>query len=505
MSVLLVDHTDLYQKQIALELLKLKLPISAIVSDRVNYFDNKNLPPKIKIFDIYDFYYADRIRQLSTQNTISKKALSSDDIKQFFELESQFLKISDRLAFTAISVHQRLELYYQLLLFWLNFFKENGIKLIIFAQTPHTGFDNIIFFIACQYQIKTIIVSPTSIGTNCLLIEDYRQCRQIPANFKNNRSKTELISLINPRLYAQAYGEGSWQRTGQNINAKVLTNNQNNVVLRSLKRVVSTLHSQPIQTFRHLFRRSRNSIFVFNRPLQNWQELLLTASFYLKRKSLITDYERLTTEVDDSRKFVFFALHYQPERTTMPEGGVFEDQFLALNILSNSLPKDWIIYVKEHPREFSLNDVRTKHFRDSKYYSRLLKIPQVRLVPIKQNSQELIKKSQFTASIQGTVGWESLQQHKPTMVFANSWYGACSSSYQVSSVDECQNAVKAIKNSTSADVELDVLRFLVYIQDQLVEASFYHQQAISSDVPYEQQLKNLAIALNNFYDQNCTK
>ena len=52
--------------------------------------------------------------------------------------------------------------------------------------------------------------------------------------------------------------------------------------------------------------------------------------------------------------FLLFALHFQPERSTMPEGGIFNDQILALKLLSQNIPDNFIIYVKEHPRQFDI-------------------------------------------------------------------------------------------------------------------------------------------------------
>ena len=40
---------------------------------------------------------------------------------------------------------------------------------------------------------------------------------------------------------------------------------------------------------------------------------------------------------------LFFAMHFQPERTTLPLGGAFNEQYNAINILSKSIPPDWVI------------------------------------------------------------------------------------------------------------------------------------------------------------------
>ncbi len=81
-------------------------------------------------------------------------------------------------------------------------------------------------------------------------------------------------------------------------------------------------------------------------------------------------------QVNFNQKYIFFPLHYQPEKNTSPLGGVFENQLLAVKILSEAVPENWIIYVKEHPRQFSYV-MRQRHYRDIDYYEKLLGIPKV--------------------------------------------------------------------------------------------------------------------------------
>ena len=68
---------------------------------------------------------------------------------------------------------------------------------------------------------------------------------------------------------------------------------------------------------------------------------------------------------DLSKKFIYFALHYQPERSTDPQSSYYSDQLIPLSILNNLVPDDYVIYVKEHPRQLNDNfpDIRKKHFR----------------------------------------------------------------------------------------------------------------------------------------------
>jgi hypothetical protein len=246
--------------------------------------------------------------------------------------------------------------------------------------------------------------------------------------------------------------------------------------------------------------------FYFNPPLKNITIDLMAFAFKRKIFSLYRFYNKNVTDVNYDSKFVFFALHYQPEATTCPSGGVFENQLLAIKILSESIPKDWTIYVKEHPRQFDTkvirfhwgrkgNSLQRHHFRNEEDYKDILRIKNVKLIAVKENTLELIRKSAFTATIRGSVGWESLLERKACVNFANSWYSSCHSCYVISSVDECKVAISALLKKFSTEVEMDVLRFLAYHKDRFIISTPYFSHATKSDKKYDVLVDNLANSL----------
>lgn len=153
-------------------------------------------------------------------------------------------------------------------------------------------------------------------------------------------------------------------------------------------------------------------------------------------------------------------LHLQLERSTSPEGGVFDSQYLALCILAAAVPDDWIIYVKEHPIQFTPQRFHTRHYRSQTYYDRMLEHRNVQLLSVDEPLGLLIAEAKFVATITGSVGWEALSQKKACVVFGQPWYYPCQSCYGVGSVDELQQAIAVIQQKTPADVEveMDVLR-----------------------------------------------
>ena len=88
---------------------------------------------------------------------------------------------------------------------------------------------------------------------------------------------------------------------------------------------------------------------------------------------------RRSTELADSfqilvQPFVYVPLHLQPERSTNPLGGVFDEQYLMVGMISSELPSGWRIYVKEHPSQFAPQFV-SERGRWTNLYETLLEIP----------------------------------------------------------------------------------------------------------------------------------
>jgi Capsule polysaccharide biosynthesis protein len=116
-------------------------------------------------------------------------------------------------------------------------------------------------------------------------------------------------------------------------------------------------------------------------------------------------------------RYVYFPLQLQPEMTTSAIGGHYLDQALAIERLSDILPNDVKIYVKENPKQGS-------YMRGQLFFYRLKRLGNVEFVPDFFDSHDLIDNSLFVAVVTGTAGWEAITRGKPALVFGNPWYGS---------------------------------------------------------------------------------
>ena len=136
----------------------------------------------------------------------------------------------------------------------------------------------------------------------------------------------------------------------------------------------------------------------------------------------------VSNEINLSKKFIYFGLHYEPEKTTLPDGGIFHDQFLAILKLREFVPKDIKIYVKEHPSMFydSLYGFRG---RSPLFYRLLKNINNIEILGTNHKTLDLIDKSIFTATITGTLGIESAILGKKSIIFGESWFSGCPNTF----------------------------------------------------------------------------
>jgi capsule polysaccharide export protein KpsC/LpsZ len=136
--------------------------------------------------------------------------------------------------------------------------------------------------------------------------------------------------------------------------------------------------------------------------------------------------------------------------TTSAVGGIYADQLLALEALSARMPEGHLIYVKENPKQ-------TEKQRGSLFYKRLRALRNVRVVPLRESSVELIRGSLAVATITGTAGWEALFHGKPVLVFGSAWY-------------------REFPGVTTFTDDLDVSRFLrTEVPDEAQIVSFLEQ------------------------------
>jgi hypothetical protein len=461
-----------------------------------NKLTNREIYKNTTILDVYDFCHVDRICKLDDENYV----LSKETIREYQDLECLFIDNTDRFSYQPVSVRARKYIYYKLLKYWLNFIAKNRLRFIFHKTSPHMGWDNVLYEVAKRNNIKNVFIARTLIENRVFLFSDYSRDEKVPVDFMQGLSKQEVIDKIDPGLYSTVWEKSLWIKRSENLNT--LYNKEQSVV-NTLKRNIdrsrrirgATLIKYFSNYLSYLFEETHESTFFFNKRYKNINVELIRLMHRGKVKKMRDYYLSNCSEINYQRKYALFTMHFQPERSTLPEGEDFHHQLLAVQILSQSLPEDMDLYVKEHPRQFAFNDERNRHYRSIDEYRALLSLNNVRFISVHQSSNELVNNAVFVSTITGSIGWEAMLKNKPVIVFGNPWYQACNSCYKVSSVEECRKAVREITSSSPEDIEISILKYLCFIKDKLIISSDMDLAASKSSLPYDTLVNNLASAI----------
>jgi len=215
-----------------------------------------------------------------------------------------------------------------------------------------------------------------------------------------------------------------------------------------------------------------------------------------RNQALRRYYESRCRPPDLSRPFIFVPLHYQPEKTTSPDGGVFVDQYLMVEMLSRSLPQGWRILVKEHGSHF-LFFYRGCYSRSPVFYDDLASLPQVELLPVSTPAATLISAAQAVAVVTGTAGWEAVVLGKPALIFGHPWYKGCEGAFHVQTMDALSDAIEKIRMGYRPDPER-LWRYVWALEHVGTRAYLEHIARDVMGISREENTRRLASALRGF-------
>lgn len=366
--------------------------------------------------------------------------------------------------------------YIQLLdVFWSQCINFNNVRAVVFESTPHMPWDLALFFVAKYFDVSVFIVRRTIFDNCCIITDDFRSgnarfYRNNPAipscnDFSNLSSdKTQILKRSNDK------------------NKSSLASISLSGYLESLKRIIR-------YTINIKIKQKKIDYFLIG-------YCDLVRLIFLRRSNRqksIRSYIQNCSPVDYGLEYIYFALHFRPERSTVPEGGLFSNQLDAIKLLSAIAPAGYLIYVKEHPRQLGdlTPDLRRTHQAEFRLYEEIVKLHNVRLVPLEVSSEDLIAHCRLTATITGSVAWQGLEIGKPAVVFGNTWHSLCDSSPDISVCDEQKVVLEQLLSKNKEDVLLDVARFLLKLKQRSFLGSYSYEMAAKATIGYEFLVESL--------------
>lgn len=139
------------------------------------------------------------------------------------------------------------------------------------------------------------------------------------------------------------------------------------------------------------------------------------------RKTLDAQLDGLPTSAATSKPFVLLALHYEPERTSLPEGLPVDYQGDLVPRLLALFPSDMSILVKEHYSQRS-SALRGFLGRSPLIYSTLQAFPRTLLLDARAPSADYLRNAECVVTLGGTIGLEGVLQQVPVGYYGSPWW-----------------------------------------------------------------------------------
>lgn len=167
-------------------------------------------------------------------------------------------------------------------------------------------------------------------------------------------------------------------------------------------------------------------------------------------------YRRCASPADYSTPYIYYPLHQEPEASIMTRNWM-GNQLYIIQLLSESLPEGWKLYVKEHPSTFNVYErpggryfyKNISYYRAPRFYSQIQRFKNTELISMKETSYDLMEHARAVASICGTALMEAVVRHKPILVFGKEllWLERLKEAHVVCTSSEVRAAMAKIQEN----------------------------------------------------------
>lgn len=430
------------------------------------------------------------------------------DPKLLIELapsESIALHMMDRMDISSgkgFTHDQRRRHYYRLLRYWLGALETLKPDLIVFSISPHIVFDYVLFALARHLGIATVMFERLGMPGWVFPIESFTQgsdalrsalkerpsaqASELPGDFQKwfvNSTKGQADVPANYQKKLARYG----------LQGRAATPPLGRAMVYELRRAVNLWRKYGFGPMRNSYLRSAS----YPHQRAGWTETLLARLRGLfQKRSLMRRYDALCQPLQPEQDYVFLALHYQPERATVPLGEVFGDQTLIVDMLAKTLPKDWKLYVKEHPwqlQPFGWGEMQ----RTREFYDTISAHPNVVLVSRDVETSELVSGAKAVATVTGSVGWDALCSGIPVLVFGAAWYRDCAGATKISSQAALVAALQSVRSDEPPTLD-EVAAFCLALSRVCVPGVLEPELEQAEHLSLNLATSSMATALINF-------
>ena len=294
--------------------------------------------------------------------------------------------------------------------------------------------------------IKVLMLGPTRFGYRSMITEevdilDKIQNTEGKSKF-NDRTKEELIEVIKQYAIQQKHFKEEFRGGGL-------------LFLKSMLQFLKNSNNKEYKKYYGNF--GKTPFLVIKNQIKK---------LYKKWKRNNFIHKNFLQEIKKDSKFVYFPLHYDPERTFLIPAPYYGNQIETIIKISKSLPINYKLLVKEHPMQIFYA------WRDISQYKKIMDLPNVELVHPNVSNEEMLKNCSLVITIAGTSGLEAAFFNKPSIVLSDVIYSNLQSTYKIKNIEELPQTIKfALKQNI--ETTLDLNKFVNKIEDN----SFVYDEA----------------------------
>ncbi|TSC87195.1 MAG: hypothetical protein G01um10148_300 [Parcubacteria group bacterium Gr01-1014_8] len=428
----------------------------------------KNTPKGAIFHDHYDAWDG---KSAEVFKNVTFPPASSELVERLYRTESVVLSMMDK-HYDSAPVNERKHIYYSMLSYWSGVLDMLKPDAVVFAIVPHTVYNYILYELARLRGLFTPCFEDTYVASRLLFYKNFWEGSEELRDALGRASDAKLSDLSGDlAAYLKRFKETEAQPA----------------YMAQQKRLGAGWG-----LFRHRVRIARAGLLSGRTFVLAWR--------FFKRlfvRNLAHEYRGVVSAPDMSRPYVYFPLNMQPERSTSPQGGVFQDQILVAETVAASLPDGWMLVIKEHPSQWWLRGkTRYSSARYRGYYQRLARIPNTVLVDTFTNTFELTRGARAVAVVTGTPGWEAILRSIPVIVFGYPWYRDCPGTLRVENVDECRVALARIESGGLKLTTDGVIAFLKALDAVSVRAFIHDLIGQTEHMSEAESFRNIALKLN---------
>lgn len=442
---------------------------------------------------------------------IGKPAVPLDEkiISALSKHESYCLSLLEDTTGWNISFDQRRRYYYDLLKYWNTVIHHLKPDIYLAWTVPHIVGDYVLYQLCKYYNISVLFYNPAPLFDQSgskyshvsISLEDqsrvfksvYNSDRtlelseDLKKHFNFVRSKKGMRPVYvtyffnNPKKHWNAWHLGKAVKEYLRLAKLFLTG-------RLFEKAPVSWKCNKFPFSSEKSRMNHLQLFLFKREIRR------------NDKRLKKIYSSFVIAPDFSKKYIYFAPPKQPEAGVW---SVYKDQLLILEILSASIPEDWLIYYKEHPATFCVGD-KASLARNKHYYTRISSRRGVRIIPAETDTFKLIDAAQAVAAPAGTVGWEAIVRGKPVLLFGYVWYQDCKSIFRIETYRDSVDAIEKIKKGYKPDPS-DVERFAAAVlevsEKNVIHGDWINEQ-FKKGKDIRSKMERMAKAIYKAYEAN---